>query len=173
LLLTRLAIRPVWNWRHQERKTKSSSCLTHQGYFSKAHYGRRKIPQVSRTSRSVKNRALGEVNLPQVLHSGKRCFPEFRRVLDTRGRETLGKVPLPRVQHSGKSGTRKRKLVFDSPRNRSRLKKIFSECPASALGEGSLFPERPDLALKELIFLVFPHFLIALPHCLKLFTHDI
>jgi hypothetical protein len=43
-----------------------------------SHYGRSKIPRVSNTSPSAKNRALGEATLPRVLHSGERGFPECR-----------------------------------------------------------------------------------------------
>jgi hypothetical protein len=51
----------------------------HSGSF-RTNYGRSKIPRVSNTSPSAKNRALGEATFPRVLHSGKNC---------TRGREAF------------------------------------------------------------------------------------
>jgi hypothetical protein len=99
----------------------------------RAHYGRSKIPRVSNSSPSAKNRALGEANL----HSGKG---------GTRGKPSSPSATL------GEEGHSQKKICiwqqhWTEPFTK-KLKNVFPECNALALGEGDLFPRVPRVGTR-------------------------
>ena len=128
-----------------------------------SNYGRGKIPWVSQTSPSAKNRALGKANLPRVLHSGKNS---------TRGREALpsaaeclalgkerhsAKALFPECNTRGRAALGKEKCYLTAhPVHAVKTKKnCFAECRTLALGKEAGFPECPVMALGEVIFFCF------------------
>jgi hypothetical protein len=102
--------------------------------------------------------------VPKIGHSGKQIFPECC----TRGRKALGEERLSRVPqnpwHSGKDDSWGRVALtkgnshlttpLDGTVCQKKMKNVFPECHALALGEDGIFPECHAEALGE-IFLFF------------------